>query len=34
VTASSGGSGNASVTLTVPAGFETIQAYAQYTVTP
>jgi hypothetical protein len=27
-------SGNASATLTVPAGFGTIQAYAEYTVTP
>jgi hypothetical protein len=26
--------GNASATLTVPAGFGTIQAYAEYTVTP
>jgi hypothetical protein len=27
-------SGNASATLTVPAGFGTIQVYAEYTVTP
>jgi hypothetical protein len=27
-------SGNASATLTVPAGFGTIQAYAEYAVTP
>jgi phage-related tail fiber protein len=27
-------SGNVSATLTVPAGFGTIQAYAEYTVTP
>jgi hypothetical protein len=27
-------SGNASATLTVPAGYGTILAYAEYTVTP